>query len=99
MTERAPPTAAQIRAIRQDELQISMSIFAEAIGYHDGERVIQALELGERNGRPFVLMGAASAALRYVRAINRCMRAFDSGRMSAGDALEVLREVLPVEMR
>ena len=93
------PSPDEIRTIREKELRVSTSIFAEAIGYGDGERVVLALEHGSRNGKPFVMMRTAAAALRYVQAINKCLRSFDSGRLSAEDSLEVLREVLPVEMQ
>lgn len=93
------PSPSEIKAIREQELQVSTSIFAEALGYPGGERLVQALEHGKRNGIDFTMSGPVVQAMRYLRAINKCVRDFDTGMAGPSAAIRRLRESLPKDMQ
>lgn len=91
------PSPAEIRAIRQ-ELGLSVSGLADALGYTGQERLVRALEASERGGEPCVMTGSAAAALRYLRGIAKAVWRYQSG-VPAPECVDGLRELLPEELR
>jgi len=83
------PTPKQVAAIRAG-LGLSTEAFGRALGYTDASRVVRALELGERNGKPYRLTGTGLKALEYLLAIREVYRA---------TRIPLLGEVLPPDLR
>lgn len=92
-------TPKEIKAARTS-LCLSVRAFAPAIGYHgaEGGRVVMAMEAGTRHNKPFAISGPAAAAVGYLEAINRFIRANDSGE-DLSSAVAELRTVLPEAIR
>lgn len=93
------PSPAEIKAARRN-LGLSVSGFAKAIGYYgsEGPRLIQALEVGKRNGKIFTMSGPAMEALTYLLTIANFVRKMD-GNSDQEKELEILRSVLPESIR
>ncbi len=92
------PTPAEVKAIRE-EIGLSVSNFAAALGYPGQDRLVRAWEAGTRAGKPFPMPGSAIQAMRYLRGIARIVRRYEGGNYGPVRMSDDLRDLLPEEMR
>ncbi len=95
------PSPAEVKAIRE-EIGLSVSGFAAALGYPGQDRLVRAWEAGVRAGKPFPMPGSAIQAMKYLRGIIRIMRDYGSSATYEANnrqVLDDLRRILPEELR
>lgn len=92
-----PATAVQIKDLRQ-YFGMSCQAFDQAMGYKTDGRITMALEAGTRDGKPFILSGSARQALTLLMGVERIVRLHDIGNISAAEAIDECRMLLPKEM-
>lgn len=97
MTEFTPPTAEELAAIRKST-NLSAAEFGTLLGYKDPARVVRALELGERHGKPYQLSGPGTAALAYARALVAILDAGADCR-AQDKAIAAAEALIPKRMR
>jgi hypothetical protein len=93
-----PPRPEEIKAIRES-LGMTCQEFDAALGYSTDGRITQAMEAGRRGERAFEMTGSAHMALRWLQAVERAVRLYGSGDISAEEAVEELRLHLPERLR